>query len=109
MKLLTLGLLLSAATLIAAVSISGTWDTNWGPVHLTEAGNSVTGSYEGEYPGTLQGKRSGNTVTFTWSGSNGESGKGVFTFSPDGKSFQGTWGGGDSATNGGAWSGTRGQ
>lgn len=107
MKILILGTLLFTATLIAATSISGTWSTNWGPLHLTEAGTSVTGSYEGEYPGTLQGKRNGNTVTFTWAGSNGETGKGKFVFSADGTSFEGTWGGADSMTNGGEWSGTR--
>ena len=99
--------ILSAGLLLAEASFTGTWNTAWGPVELTQTGSKVEGTYGGKFPGRLHGAVRGSKLTFEWIGDNGERGKGVFVLSDDGAGFVGTWGSGASDSNGGPWNGTR--
>jgi hypothetical protein len=90
-----------------ARTFSGTWKTAWGPVTLVQVGNKVTGSYAGRFSGRIEGEYDGSSLRLAWIQTNGERGKAVFVLSPEGERFSGTWGSGASATNGGAWNGTR--
>ena len=93
--------------------IGGSWGTRWGSqvcnLQLTQNGANVTGSYTttGAAPGTVTGTFANNVLTGTWADQSGASGGLVLTFTPDSRSFTGTWGNGPSATNGGGWTGTR--
>jgi len=96
--------------------ISGVWKTNKGNVTLAETGYSlrdvsIDGSYTGKLKGSLQGTMSGPILTGTWSEpeTTGRSNSGRFTFffRNDYCAFTGTWGTGESDTNGGEWSGVR--
>jgi hypothetical protein len=103
------------------VDVSGAWTTvflapNAGmglpyAVTLTQSGSQVTGTYtaigQGGSPGILQGSLTGNQFTATWRDAAGPSGIAAFTFSPDARSFTGTWTGPNGAT--GTWSGNRSQ
>ena len=77
---------------------SGEWDTNYGPMSLTQNGSSVSGSYtdtgQCPGPGTISGTVSGNTLKATWTETQGcdstdTSGTAEFTLS--GKHFDGTY------------------
>lgn len=93
--------------------IGGQWGTRWGTqvcsLTLTQTGTNVTGSYTstGAAPGTVAGTFASNVLTGTWADQQGGRGGIALTFSPDGHSFAGTWGSGDSNSNGGSWTGTR--
>lgn len=88
-------------------NFTGSWKTGWGPVVLAQEGTKLSGSYSGKFRGTLKGAVDGNEADVTWTQTNGEHGKALFTLSADGSSFKGTWGSGSSHTNGGSWNGTR--
>ena len=100
-------LIIGLSTALFAATFSGDWETNWGPLHLSQNGNTVTGNYEGDYPGTMTGTIKGNRLSFNWEGSNGEKGKGYFILSEDGNSIAGSWGSENSDSNGGEWTGER--
>jgi|GEM_PF-6665225 len=96
--------------------ISGVWKTNKGNVTLAETGYSlryvsIDGSYAGKKKGTFEGTMFGPVLTGTWSepDTTGRSNSGRFTlfFRNDCCAFTGTWGTGESDTNGGEWSGVR--
>ncbi|MFO0694271.1 MAG: hypothetical protein U0230_11990 [Polyangiales bacterium] len=94
--------------------IGGRWGTRWGGSQvcnlvLTQDGTQVTGQFTstGSPPGTVTGTFENDVLTGTWSDQGGGGGKLVLTFAPDSRSFTGTWGSGDSATNGGSWTGNR--
>lgn len=87
-------------------SASGTFNTQWGPIILRHSGGSVTGTY---YDGKAKvtGSLKGLVLTGTWTQTNG-SGDFVFTFSPDGSSFNGKWRRkGGTSTWSENWDGTR--
>jgi hypothetical protein len=88
-----------------SVNVTGIWDSHWGGTQadltLTQTGASVSGSYElAAGWGYISGTLSGRTLDGTWSDHTG-SGDIEFVFSSDGKSFTGTWSGGNS------WTGTK--
>jgi len=90
---------------------AGTWDTNWGIMHLSQTGSQVTGTYEHD-SGKIEGNLSGNTLTGTWSESPSyappdDAGDVEVTMSPDLGSFTGQWRYGSSGEWDGTWSGTR--
>jgi hypothetical protein len=114
----TLGvfLLLTTGTSLAQkkTDVSGTYNSDFGKLVLTQTGTDVTGTYS--YPGpngttaqgSLTGKIKGSTVTFTWEQTQAEGkagGDGKFVFAKDGKSYKGTWK--DSKGKTGTWSGKR--
>lgn len=99
----------------ATADVSGPWVSYWGGtqvcnLQLQQNGNSVTGSYtttgapSGSIAGTLDAN---NVLTGTWSDQGGGGGMMRLAFSPDGRAFEGTWGSGESSTNGGSWTGNR--
>jgi hypothetical protein len=97
-------------------SFTGTWNTDWGKMTLTQSGSQVTGTYEhdnGRFTGTVQG----STVRGTWSegpsySPPNDGGDAEFTLSSDCKSFSGRWrygttgAWGASASWSGTWAGT---
>ncbi|MBW2529219.1 MAG: hypothetical protein JRI23_33895 [Deltaproteobacteria bacterium] len=91
----------------SADSFTGTWTTGWGPVTLTQQGDKLTGSYSGQFRGTLSGTVDGNVADLAWVQTNGERGRAKFTLSADGNSFTGTWGAYSSSAGGGSWNGKR--
>ncbi|MEM6278857.1 MAG: hypothetical protein AAF733_05215 [Verrucomicrobiota bacterium] len=85
----------------------GTWNTNWGLLVIKQDEEKITGKYTGQFEGTIEGKIEEGKLHVTWRQPNAEWGSAVFTVSADGKTLTGTWGGSESATNGGEWNGTR--
>lgn len=100
-------------TPIVPGQIGGHWGTNWGSqvcsLTLTQNGTNVTGNYTstGAAPGTVTGTFAANVLTGTWSDAENNRGAMVLTFAADGHSFTGTWGNGESRSNGGSWFGRR--
>ncbi len=88
------------------MDFTGSWDTNWGTVELTQIDAKVTGSYSGPFNGTIEGDVMGSALSFKWFQPNGQWGKGVFTLGADGNSFTGSWGTGEAEPSD-DWSGTR--
>lgn len=97
----------SPPSAVTAQSFTGNWSTAWGPVSLTQNGDSISGNYSGKFTGVLNGTAKDGVADITWKQTNGEHGKARFTLASDGNSFKGTWGSGASFTNGGKWNGTR--
>ncbi|MBR5091313.1 MAG: Ig-like domain-containing protein [Ruminiclostridium sp.] len=89
----------------ANYSWTGTWETNWNDMTLTQSGSTVTGSYAYK-GGKISGTVSGNTLTGTWTQTNAK-GKFKFVMSSDGKSFSGSYGYNDSAPGSSGWDGKR--
>ncbi len=100
-------IILTAGMLLAAGNFTGTWNTAWGPLKMTQTGDKVVGTYGGPYPGKLQGVVKGNRLIYSWMGDHGAGGRGYFVLSADGNSFTGMWGRGNSPKNGGEWNGQR--
>jgi hypothetical protein len=72
---------------------------------LKRQGDRVTGEYYyGAGRGTLVGIIDRYNLVFDWNEAS-EHGRGVFRPDPNGMSFSGTWGFGDSDSNGGSWTG----
>ena len=79
-----------------SVAISTVLKRNW---------DRVTGEYYyGAGRGTLAGIIDGGNLVFEWKEAS-EHGHGVFRADPDGASFSGSWGFGDSDSDGGSWTG----
>jgi hypothetical protein len=98
---------------------AGTWDTNWGIMHLSQSAGQVTGTYEhdnGKIVGYISKNLSGNILVGTWSESPSyappnDAGDIEWVASPDFNSFTGKWRYGSSSEWDsdwdGTWSGTR--
>jgi hypothetical protein len=103
MKLLSLVVVAISSSAYAqpgALDVSGNYTGTWGATTLQQDGSHVSGRYAyrgGQIDGTLVD----HTLTFTWTEDDG-TGTGVFAIANDGAMY-GTWGTGDSASNGGAW------
>jgi hypothetical protein len=69
---------------------TGTWDTTYGNMQLSQSDGSVTGTYEVDQ-GTIEGTVQGNKLIGTWHEGEGDAGEFEFTLSPDGNSFVGGW------------------
>ena len=95
------------------LNVSAIWQTTWGPevcqLTLQQSGSSITGGYvtSGAPPGRVGGQLVGNVMTGQWTDAGGSVGGMRLVFSPDGRSFVGTWGSGGSIDNGGDWNGHR--
>jgi hypothetical protein len=91
---------------------SGTWDSNWGDMTLTQSGNQVTGDYTHD-TGRIVATVSGNTLRGTWSeypsyAPPDDAGEFVFTLAADSQSFSGDWRYGSSGSwQMGGWTGTK--
>ena len=88
------------------------WDTNWGVLTFTRNGTALHGEYtyeEGKIDATLGAD--GRTMEGTWAEAPtysppADSGRVIFTLSPDGQYIDGQWWYGD-GSYGGSWTGTR--
>ncbi len=97
--------------------ITGSWKTNWGNMSLDESYSSfnqkytIIGSYVKKNQGTFQGELTGPVLTGEWAEPDAksleDSGRFTFFLKDNCCAFTGTWGTGDSDTNGGEWSGIR--
>ncbi|MBD3362865.1 hypothetical protein GF362_04040 [Candidatus Dojkabacteria bacterium] len=90
-------------------SLSGTWDTDWGKMTLTQSENSVTGNYEHDQ-GKIEGTFDGSFASGTWSEAPSyspptDAGKFEWTFTGC-DHFEGKWGYGDDEPTG-TWWGTK--
>lgn len=89
---------------------TGTWNTNWGEMKLTQSGNTVTGEYTWD-KGKITGTVSGQVLKGTWSESPSYSppnDAGDFEFTKTTcDSFEGKWRYGSSGEWRTDWSGTR--
>jgi hypothetical protein len=106
-------LLASAPTALGAIyPWTGTWETEYGTMQLTQTESKVTGKYGygGSERGKIEGKVSGATLTGTWdalqTGGPTEFGSIDWTMNADGMTFAGTWMR-SGTTEGGGWNGTR--
>lgn len=94
-----------------APNFTGTWETDFGKMTLTQSGAKVSGSYD-YYGGKIDGEiRADGKLYFEWSQTNNKHGKGVFELATGGGSFSGWWdytlSNGQPANNGGGWKGKR--
>lgn len=91
---------------VQVASFSGSWESNFGVIVMTQSGSTVTGTYSHDV-GSLQGTVSGNKLTGTWVESD-DKGTFTFTLSADGKSFKGSWKETEpDPGQGGGWDGTK--
>ena len=94
---------------------SGTWDTNWGMMHLTQSLGKVTGTYDyqgGKIEVYISKNLSGNILVGTWSEDPSyappdDAGDIEFIMSSDSNSFTGSWRYGSEGDWYGDWNGTR--
>jgi outer membrane protein OmpA-like peptidoglycan-associated protein len=88
-------------------NVSGTYDTNYGKMHLLQQGTSVTGCYE-HGGGLLTGGVEGRIMRFTWTQDGNLRGPAVMVFSPDGNNLLGLWWNeGQENAQGGLWKGPK--
>ena len=86
--------------------VSGTYDSNYGKIHIRQQGTSVTGCYE-TGSGFIYGGVEGRVLTFTWREASKRYGPAIMVFSPDGKQMTGVWWDhGNTTQAGGIWDGT---
>jgi predicted small secreted protein len=99
----------------ANLNWSGTWDTNWGTMYLTQSLGKVTGTYDyddGKIEGYISKNLSGNILVGTWSeypsyAPPDDAGDIEFIMSSDSNSFTGRWRYGYSGDWYSDWNGTR--
>ena len=97
---------------VQPLQISGTWETNFGPLTFTQDGNSISGTYTHD-SGKIEGKLEGNALRGKWSESPSyapthDAGDFEFVFSEDVKTFSGNWRYGfEKDTWDGVWTGKR--
>jgi hypothetical protein len=84
--------------------ISGTYEGPYGHVYLTQDGNRVSGTYDANGgTGRMKGIIRNNVLLFRWKQVEGEGRGRIVLGNGRGRTFQGTWGTLDSATNAGQW------
>jgi hypothetical protein len=99
----------------AGLNWSGTWDTSWGTMYLTQSLGKVTGTYDyddGKIEGYISKNLSGNILVGTWSeypsyAPPDDAGDIEFIMSSDFNSFTGRWRYGSSGDWYADWTGTR--
>jgi len=106
---LPVALVLSVAAVATAsgtrtVSVTGEYTSNWDDVSLAQSGTRVSGQYVCCGGGTIEGTLiEGRVIRYRWAeASSGTGGLGVWTVKKDG-TLEGTWGWGNSDTDGGPW------
>jgi len=99
----------------AGLNWSGTWDTSWGTMYLTQSLGKVTGTYDyqgGKIEGYISKNLSGNILVGTWSENPSyappdDAGDIEFIMSSDFNSLTGRWRYGSSGGWYSDWTGTR--
>lgn len=74
----------------APAGLAGVYRTTYGRMRLRAAGDRIVGSYEADGRSTLEGRLSGDRLTFRYQEENA-AGEGSFTFDADRSSFVGRW------------------
>jgi hypothetical protein len=82
-------------------NVTGSYESDFGPVHLEQEGQILGGTYECP-GGSIKGVRNGNEIQHAWQGSD-SMGHGSWRLSEDGEELSGRWGFGPSGTEGGEW------
>lgn len=90
---------LCAATAPRTIDVTGTYDSNWGPIELRQNGHDVLGAYNFHH-GRLHGTLEGNVIRYQWSEDASATGRGVFVVATNGQLI-GTWGTSDDVSGGG--------
>jgi hypothetical protein len=90
---------------------TGTWDTEFGPLRLTQSGNTVSGAYDWDQ-GVISGTVSGNVLRGTWNETPSrqpptDAGEVALTMRDDCQSFTGQWRYGSSEAWRTGWFGQR--
>jgi hypothetical protein len=88
-----------AAPACVEAAVTGSYDSNWGPIKLQQSGNRITGTYECCGGGRIDGTISGNTIRYRWT-QPGASGSGIWVVATTGELI-GTWGNGADDSSGG--------
>ncbi len=105
MRLASLAILIGFTALASgdtSSSVTGRYQSNWDDVRLHQRGSHVTGTYVCCGGGTLDGEITGHTLHYRWHEPRGAGdGRGVWTI--DGDHLDGTWGHGNSESDGGPW------
>jgi hypothetical protein len=86
----------------ARIDVAGSYDSNWGPVHLEQSGDRITGHYECCGGGRITGTLKGSTIDYEWQ-QPGATGHGRWEVVDRGDKLLGTWGTGASLDSGGVW------
>lgn len=84
------------------VDVTGSFDSNYGAVHLEQDGDRVVGTYECCGGGRIVGTLKGSAIDYRWE-QRGASGHGRWEVVDYGRKLLGTWGTGESRTSGGTW------
>lgn len=94
----------SAGSQLRATTITGDYTSNWDAVKLVQDGTRVSGTYVCCGGGTIQGRIiEGRVLKFHWHEPRGAGdGEGVWMIQADGR-LEGTWGHGQSESDGGPW------
>lgn len=92
-----------ASVTVRTHHVTGDYKSNWDQVHLVQDGTTITGTYVCCGGGTIKGRIvEDRTIRFEWDEPRGAGhGAGVWTI--DGNRLEGSWGFGQSATDGGPW------
>lgn len=76
------------------VNYSGHWDSNFGPLDLSQTGANVSGSFSnGSCTGTISGTVTAGTLDGTWGGTGCGSGNVHFVMAGGGNRWDGSWAG----------------
>jgi len=93
-----------AKSLPSGVYFSGSWNSNWGKIELSQEGTSVFGRYEGFRNGSITGTIDGNLLLYRWTqNENEQHGKGWMVINDSGDELDGRWGYDDDDHTGGNW------
>lgn len=95
---------LASAATPRVPNIAGDYTSNWDDVRLDQQGTRVHGTYVCCGGGTIEGRIiEGRIIRYHWAEPNGAGGgEGIWKILSSGR-LEGTWGNGQSATDGGPW------
>src|SRR5690349_10312001 len=85
------------------INVTGDYTSNWDEVHLVQEGDRIHGTYVCCGGGTLDGRIiEGRIIKYEWDEPRGAGhGAGIWTIK--GNTLEGTWGHGQSDSDGGPW------
>jgi|GEM_PF-924702 len=94
----------SVKSLPGGVYFSGSWNSNWGRIELSQEGRNVFGRYEGFRNGSITGTVEGNVLSYRWTqNENEQHGMGWMVMNNAGDELDGRWGYDDDDHQGGYW------
>jgi len=91
------------AASVSRVNVSGDYTSNWDQVHLVQDGNKIHGTYVCCGGGMLDGRIiEDRIIRYEWDEPRG-AGHGMGIWTIKGNTLEGTWGHGQSTSDGGPW------